>query len=93
MRNRILILAAIILAGFYLVARPHVGTTYEQYLVSSKDIAHAGKPIDRFTTREQCEQNAKDFGVAEGAAGSAGTPAGDLFVKVCKPATKLMWGW
>lgn len=86
MKRQALLVLLGVAALFYLIARPHVGTIYQERIT-----IHVASPnptsvlaADRFPTYEACMKQADD-------ANSISAQTGDY--NTCEAKTVLLWGW
>jgi len=96
--NSFFILVAVVLILGYLIARPHIGTFYQEQWID-KDTGRVdtgiGGEFHRFLSSAECKQDAEQVNLAMVAgstgAGSTGTLPKSIYV--CASRTELMWGW
>jgi len=93
--NGVCVFLAVVLVLGYLVARPHIGTVYTEYMYGGP-----GRPpgsvtrttTDPFVSRAECEREVKSLNDPIVALEVAQKRVIGLFYR-CKTETRLLWGW
>ena len=92
--NGLWILLAVVLILGYLVARPHLGTAYVEYVVSDNGQKHEGGV---FVHRADCDREAASVSAAPGPVSGSGEMIPDFSHLPrwagCRAETRLLWGW